>query len=57
MKEELYQIILSNAVAGIIIKNDIVIKAAPIFDWMIGKNINQIKMWVYNKQGKINKIK
>jgi len=55
--EELYQITLSYACAGIIVKNNIVVKTAPIFHWMIGKNLNQITTWVYNKNGHINKIK
>jgi hypothetical protein len=54
--EELYQIILSYACAGIIIKNGVVVRAAPIFHWMIGKNLNEVKTWVYKKNGVINKI-
>jgi len=54
--KEYYQIILSYACAGIITENDIVIKTAPIFNWMIGKNIVYVKTWVYKKNGVINKI-
>jgi len=54
--EELYQITLSYACAGIIITNDIVVKTAPIFNWMKGKQLNQIKNWVYNKKGTVIKI-
>jgi hypothetical protein len=53
---ELYQITLSYACAGIVVQDNIVIKTAPIFNWMIGKKLNQIKTWVYNKKGQINKV-
>ena len=54
--QELYQIKLSYACAGIIVQNNTVIRTAPIFSWMTGKNLNQIKTWVYNKKGTIYKI-
>ena len=56
MKEELYQIILTYVCANIIIQNGIVIKTAPIFNWMMGKNLIEVQFWVYNKNGVINKI-
>ena len=54
--KELYQITLPYACAGIIIENNIVVKAAPIFNWMKGKNLNEIKRWVNNKKGTIIKV-
>lgn len=54
--KELYQITLSYACAGIVLENQIVTKTAPIFNWMKGKNIDQVKNWVDKKQGKIIKI-
>jgi len=54
--KELYQIILSYACAGIIVENDIVIKTAPIFSWMIGKSLIEVQAWVYKKNGVINKV-
>lgn len=54
--KEIYQITLSYACAGIILKDNIVIKTAPIFHWMKGKTLEQVKIWVYNKKGTILKI-
>ena len=55
--EILYQITLSYACASIIVKNNIVIKTAPIFNWMIGKNLMEIRYWVDKKMGSITKVK
>jgi hypothetical protein len=55
--KELYQITLSYACAGIIVENDIVKETAPIFHWMKGKNINEVKSWVNKKSGTIIKVK
>ena len=54
--EELYQITLSYACAGITIKNEVVVKTAPIFGWMKGKHTSEIKKWISNKKGTIIKI-
>lgn len=50
--EKLIQISSSYFVAGIIFKNNIVIKAAPIVKWMIGKNIDYIKQYCLSKHWK-----
>jgi len=50
---ELYQITLSYACAGIVVKDNKVIDVAPIFIWMKGKNMNQVKNWIYSKRGSI----
>lgn len=54
--KELYQIDISYACAGIIVEDDVIIDAAPIFNWMKKKHLNEIKKWVINKGGKITKI-
>jgi hypothetical protein len=56
MEEELYQITLSYACGGVVIQNNLVIRTAPIFNWMLGKDLNEIKNWVCKKKGQINKI-
>jgi len=44
--EIIYQIDTSYACAGIIVdKQGIVIKTAPIFSWMEGKHIQEIRRW------------
>jgi len=52
----LYQIDLPHMCAGIIINNDIIIEAAPILKWTIGKSLNDIQKWVHKKNGTLNKI-
>jgi hypothetical protein len=54
--EILYQIWLSYAVFGIVVQNDLVVEAAPIGKWMIGKNIEYVKKWVEKKHGSVHKI-
>ena len=45
-EERIYQIDTGYACAGIIIdKHGIVYDAAPIFLWMIGKSMCEIKQW------------
>ena len=55
--DKLYQITLSYCCAGIIVENNIVKKTAPIFKWMIGKNLLFIESWVDKKAGKIIRCK
>jgi len=52
----IYRIVLSYACYGIIVENLIVIHAAPIARWMIGKNISFIEEWVAKKHGTVNLI-
>lgn len=52
----LYQITLSYACAGIIVLNNVVIESAPIFNWMIGKNMVDICIWLAKKRGKLVKV-
>ena len=49
----LYRISFFYATYGIITKDNVVIGAAPIGKWMIGKNIEDIKAWVKKKNGLI----
>jgi len=57
--DKLYRITLSYACAGIIVnpQNKVVKKAAPIFKWMIGKHIGEVKQWVEKKNGIINHLR
>jgi hypothetical protein len=41
--EKLYRITTDYFCAGLITKNEIVIEAAPILSWTIGKRFNQIR--------------
>ena len=47
----LFRIKLPYATAGIVVDHDIVIEAAPIFGWMLGKPIQEIEKWVGKKKG------
>ena len=51
--ERLVQISSSYFVAGVVFKNNIAIKAAPIIKWMIGKDITYIKMHCLSKHWKL----
>lgn len=53
----LYQIRTSYFTCGIETdENDLIIDAAPILKWAIGKNLSFVKNWVYRKGGEVNKI-
>jgi hypothetical protein len=54
--EELYRITLDYACGAIIIKNDKVIRTAPIFNWMKWKTLDEIIIWVKDKKGTIEKV-
>lgn len=41
----LVQIDTGRACAGIIVEKGLVIEAAPIFSWMVGKSLESIKRW------------
>jgi len=53
---QLYQIKLSYATFGIMVENNIVVEAAPIGKWMVGKELDYIVTWVKSKKGEIIKI-
>ena len=55
--EKSYQITLEYACAGIIVKGNIVRRTAPIFKWMVGKDIQTIQEWVNKKHGVIKEVK
>jgi len=48
----LVQIDIPYACFGITVKHGVVIEAAPIGKWMIGKPWKDIKVWVNKKKGK-----
>lgn len=51
-----FSISLPYATVGIRLKNSIVIDAAPIFGWMKGKHIDDIKPWLINKKAIVVEI-
>ena len=51
-----YYIDIKYACFGIIENNGIIVKAAPICKWMIGKTLSYIKNWVNFKRGKTIKL-
>ena len=55
--KEAYQISLSYACGGIEVENNVITKTAPIFNWMLGKSLNIVQTWVFNKKGSIIQIK
>jgi hypothetical protein len=53
--EELYWINLPYACYGVVVSNNIIINAAPIANWSIGKDINYFLNWVQRKKGIVEK--
>jgi hypothetical protein len=53
MFDELYQIDIGHAVAGIVVSCGVVTESAPIFSWMKNKTLDSIKIWVQKKHGTI----
>lgn len=56
MNENIYQIYANYFTAGIIVKNNYVVKSAPILKWTVGKRIAYIKDYCFKKKWKIIKI-
>lgn len=56
MSETLYHITLPYMCAGVVAnQSGMIIKAAPILRWTIGKHISEVKNWVLRKRGVILK--
>ena len=53
----LYTINLSYAYFGLVVENDIVVKAPPIAKWAIGKSIDNVLFFYEGKGAQITKIK
>jgi hypothetical protein len=56
MEDELYQITLSYACAGVIIRKGRVVEAAPILAWMVGRTVATVRLWVMKKRGQMKLI-
>jgi len=58
MKNEvLYQVTAPHFCAGIIVIDNIVIKAAPILRWMIDKNVDYLTEYCKKKKWEICRVK
>ena len=54
---DLYTVNISYANFGIIVDGDeIVLQAAPIAKWMVGKRLGDVVAWIESKAGKIEKV-
>jgi len=51
--EKIYQISAKYFTAGIVVTDDIVVKAAPILKWMVGKDIAHVKSYCKHKKYKL----
>lgn len=47
---------LPYATFGVFSKGDVVVDAAPIARWMVGKTLTEIKPWLLKKQAKVIEI-
>lgn len=54
--ETLYQITAPHFCAGIIVENNVIIKAAPILRWMTDKDIGFIKEYCKKKKWTVYKV-
>lgn len=54
-KEKFFSISTDSFVAGVLVKNKKIIKAAPILKWSIGKTLSQLEDWLRTKNGKIQR--
>ena len=50
---KLYQIDTRYACAGIEVKDGVVVKAAPVFQWMLGKTWVEVEDWLHWHGGEI----
>jgi hypothetical protein len=56
--ETTYRITLHYACGGIIAdQRDVVVVAAPIFKWMLGKTMSEVRKWLLSKSGSIEAVK
>jgi hypothetical protein len=53
---QLYRVDLPYACFGIVGVNSIVMEAAPIAGWMVGKHLDDMKSWTARKGGSIAPI-
>jgi hypothetical protein len=53
---QLYRVDLPYACFGIVGVNSIVMEAAPIAGWMVGKHFDAMKSWIARKGGSITPI-
>lgn len=51
----LWRIKLPYAVGGVITNSGTVVKAPPLFKWMVGKQIEEVTEWVEKKGGTIKR--
>jgi hypothetical protein len=51
MIRHLYQVTLPYACYGLVVADGIVIEAAPIARWMLGKKLVMMTRWVESKKG------
>jgi hypothetical protein len=49
----LYRVDVPHFCCGIIVKDEKVVKAAPIMKWAVGKPLTVIQAWVKSKRGTI----
>ena len=46
-------ITLPYACAAVIVRGDTVVQTAPIFNWMLDKNLDEVRSWVERKDGTV----
>jgi hypothetical protein len=53
---DLYRVVLPYFVAGVIVRMGVVVEAAPILRWAVGKSLADLETWVRKKRGNLCSI-
>jgi len=57
MTEHLFYVRTSYFTCGVIVEDGMVVSAAPIMKWAVGKRWEEVRNWVLNrKQGSISQV-
>jgi hypothetical protein len=53
---DLYRIDVPHFVAGVVVRDQVVVQAAPILAWTVGKRLGVLGRWVASKGGTLVKV-
>ena len=55
--EQLYRAVLSYAVFGLVVRDQVVVRVAPIASWMRGRPLAAVRRWIQKKAGTLELVK
>jgi hypothetical protein len=53
---DLYRVVVPHFVAGVIVREGVVVEAAPILRWAVGKRLLALETWAKNKKGTVDPL-